>query len=103
MECRSFPLVEAPSLAQRMHARVPERLVGVDVPHAGERALVEDRRLDRGAAVCEARSQASGGERAAERLRTEAFREVRLLFPTFEQRPRAEAADVTIGNVRPVV
>ena len=103
VECRRLALVEAPSLAQRVHARIPERLIGVDVPDAGECALVEDRRLHRGAAVLEPRPETCGGERAAERFGTDAFREIRLLFPTLEQRPRAEAADVTIGNVRPVV
>ncbi len=30
-----------------MHTRVEERLVGVNVPHAGKHGLVEQRRLDR--------------------------------------------------------
>ena len=37
--------------AQRVDPRAPERLVGVDVPEPRDRALVEDRGLDRRAAV----------------------------------------------------
>jgi hypothetical protein len=39
---------------QRMHARAPQRLVGIDVPHSGDGALVEQRCLDRRPPVGEA-------------------------------------------------
>src|SRR2546430_1109153 len=72
--------------------RPPERLVDVDVPQAGECALVEERRLDRGAAVGEARAEGFWGEAAVERLLAEAGREVRLELVVSEQEPRAETA-----------
>jgi hypothetical protein len=45
--------IEVAAGAQWMDARPPECLVGVDVPDAREEALVEQERLDRGAAAGE--------------------------------------------------
>ena len=46
--------VDALGRAERMDPRAPERLVDVDVPEAGERPLVEERGLDRRAALRDA-------------------------------------------------
>src|SRR5207248_5346917 len=62
--------------AQRIDARVPQRLVRVDVPEAGDRALVEDRRLDRRAPSREAAGEEGRREPPAERLRPVLDREV---------------------------
>ena len=43
---RDLVLVELARRPERVDPRVPERLVGVDVPEAGDGALVEDGRLD---------------------------------------------------------
>src|SRR3954451_13470976 len=52
-EARELCLVEAPSLSARVDPCAPERLVGIDVPDAGERPLVEDRCLHRRLALRE--------------------------------------------------
>ena len=54
-----------------MDPRAPERLVGVDVPDAGDRALVEERRLDRRAPAGERVGEALRRERGGERLDAE--------------------------------
>ena len=95
--------VEALRRAQRMDARAPERLVDVDVPEAGERALVEERGLDRRAPLGEALAEPRSGEERVERLLADARREVRLELARLEDEPRAEAADVAVRNVRSVV
>ena len=89
---------------QRVDPRVPERLVGVDVPDSGRGPLVEEGRLDRRAAARERRAEARGRERAAERLHAEpAGGEVRLELARLEEVPRAEPAHVSVGDVRAVV
>src|SRR5690242_18370389 len=50
-------LVQAARRPERVEPRVPERLVDVDVPETGDRALIEQRRLQRRAAAREPRSQ----------------------------------------------
>ena len=45
--------VEAGGRTQRVEPRAPQRLVDVDVPHPREGALIEERRLQRGAAARE--------------------------------------------------
>jgi len=54
--------VETGGGAKRVEPRPPERLVGVDVPHTRERALVEERRFERGAPTSETLAEAGGGE-----------------------------------------
>ena len=83
-----------------MDARAPERLVDVDVPQAGERALVEQRGLDRRAPLREPLAEPRRGEERVERLVAEPRREVRLELARLEQQPRAEAAHVAVGDVR---
>ena len=86
-----------------MHFRAPERLVDIDVPEPRDRALVEQRRLDRSAASLEPLREAARRERALERLAPEPLREVPVDVFGLEQVPGTEAAYVTIGDVRPVV
>jgi hypothetical protein len=84
--------------------RPPERLVRVDVPDAGEDALVEDDCLQGRAAAREAVGERAGRERVPERLDADARREVRLELAGLEEEPRAEAPDVPVSDgVRPVV
>ena len=45
---------------QRVEPRAPERLVGVDVPDAGDRALVEQRRLQRRPPAAQRLAQPAG-------------------------------------------
>src|SRR5438477_12443366 len=87
----------------RVDPRAPERLVDVDVSHPGQRALVEQRRLDRGAAAGQAPAELCGREFVRERLRTEALVEVGVELSGLEQQPGSEAPDVAIRNVRSVV
>jgi hypothetical protein len=103
VQAAGLVLVELARRPQRVDARPPERLVDVDVPHAGERALVEERSLDRRAAAGETGGKRACGERARERLRAEASCEVRLELAGLDEQPRAEPADVAVGDVRSVV
>ena len=66
---RAGELVRRP---QRVHAGAEQRLVGVDVPDAGDAALVEQERLDRRARGLGERVQVLAGEVALERLDAEA-------------------------------
>src|SRR4029077_2306339 len=50
---------------ERMDLRAPQRLVDIDVAESCHGALVEQGRLDRGAAPCQALGEAARGERAA--------------------------------------
>ena len=73
-------------------------------PTPGERALVEDRRLDRRAPAREPRAEIAGAVNAAlERLGADPRVEVRLELARLEQQPRAEPPHVAIGDVRSVV
>jgi len=47
MERADLGLVELIRRPTRVDSRPPERLIGVDVPHAGERPLVEENTLHR--------------------------------------------------------
>ena len=58
--------------AQRVHARAEQRLVGVDVPDAGDPALVEQERLHRRPAAARERAQVLGAEAGVEGLEAEA-------------------------------
>src|SRR5438105_7460254 len=81
---------------QRVDARPPERLVHVDVPHPGERALVEEGGLDRGASSVQALGEPLRRERRGERLAAYARLEVRRQVLRLEEEPGAEAPDVAI-------
>ena len=86
---------------QRVHARAPERLVGVDVADARDRALVEQRRLHRRSPVREALREVPWLVRLAERLAADAGVDVRLDLVGLEQEPCAEAPDVAVGDREP--
>src|SRR5918994_313243 len=73
-------VVEQAGRAERMDARPPEGLVGVDVPEPRHRALVEDRGLHRRSPA----GQALEREPALERLLAEAGAEVGLDVPSVE-------------------
>ncbi len=88
---------------ERMDPRPPERLVGVDVPDARDRALIEDRRLDRRAPARELSREVLGLVGRRERLPPDPRVDVGVHFGRLEQEPRAEAADVAVGDVRSVV
>ena len=94
--------VEAARNPQRMQPALPERLVDVDVPEAGDRSLVEERRLERRAPPLEALAEPCCRERA-ERLGAEARGEVRRELVLLEQLPRPEAADIAIADIRSIV
>ena len=86
-----------------MEPRTPERLVDVDVPHPGERSLVEKRRLERRAPTREALPESGSREERVERLVAHAGVEIRLRLVRLEEQPGTEAADISIGEVRAVV
>src|SRR3954447_4565901 len=67
--------VDAVGAPERVDARAEERLVGVDVADARDPLLVEQHRLDRGAAVAGQLVQALAGELGLERLDAEALGE----------------------------
>ena len=103
MQAPQLVAVDALRRAQRVDARAPQRLVDVDVPEAGERALVEERGLDRRAPLREPLAEPCRREERIERLLADARREVRRELARLEQEPGAEAADVAVGDVRAVV
>jgi hypothetical protein len=80
---------------ERVDARPPERLVGVDVAHARDALLGEQERLDWLAAAARQRAQRLRGEGGVERLHAEARAEVGVARVDAEQHdPGAEAAHV---------
>ena len=88
---------------QRMEPRVPERLVGVDVPHARDDALVEQHRLERRSPPGEALGEKARREARAERLGAETRPEVLLELGRWEHVPGPEAAHVAVRDARAVV
>jgi len=86
-----------------MDLRPPERFVDVDVPEPRHRALVEQRRFDRCAPALESLREPARREGALEWLETLPLFEVRRQLGFLDQLPGAEAADVAICDVRPVV
>ena len=103
MERAELVAVEAVRRSQRVEPRAPECLVGVDVAEARERPLIEERRLQRGAAVREPGGERCRAEAARERLLPEPRREVVVQLGRFDEEPRAEAPDVAVRDVRSVV
>jgi hypothetical protein len=95
--------VEAGRRAQRVEPRAPQRFVDVDVPHPGERPLVEKRRLERRSTTRQALAEPSGGEQRIERLVADPLVDIRLGLAGLEQQPRAEAPDVPVCDIRSVV
>ena len=86
-----------------MDCRAPESLVDIDVAEPCDRPLVEQRRLHGSATALQPLRQPAGREAALQRLDPELLREVRLELARLEQEPRAEASDIAVGDVRPVV
>src|SRR3712207_741589 len=86
-----------------MEPRAPERLVRVDVPDAGDSALVEERALDRGAAARERAGEHCGRERPVERLAADPRVEVRIELTRLEQNPDSEPSHIPIDDLRAVV
>ncbi len=103
VEAPQLRSIEAGSSAKRIQPRAPQRLVDVDVPHPGECALVEKRRLERRPPTGQALSQSRCREERVERLVADACVEIRLRLLRLEKEPGAEAADVSIGEVRSIV
>ena len=82
---------------------MPQGLVRVDVPEAGDRALVEDCRLERRAPAGEASGEECSREAAAERLGAVLHLEQVLGVLRLGEQPRAEAARVAIRDAAPVL
>jgi hypothetical protein len=103
MEPPQLGPVEPGCLPERIEPRAPQRLVDIDVPHPRERALVEERRLERGAAARETLAEPRGREERVERLVPQPCGEIRLRLPGLEQKPGAEAPHVAVRDIRSVV
>jgi hypothetical protein len=87
-----------------MDARIPERLVRVDVPDAGNGALVQKRSLHGCPPTGEGRGKALRGEPSLQRLSPEPpTRKVRVQVARLEEIPGAESPNVSIDDVRAVV
>ena len=95
--------VERRGRGERMDARPPQRLVGVDVPDPRDRALVEEHRLHRRPPSGELLREMLHPVRALERLPPHPRVDVRVCFVGLEEEPGAEAPDVTVRDVRAVV
>src|SRR6266487_4404809 len=92
------------SLADRVRdsawaqSRAVERLVRVDVPHSGDRALVEEHGLERAPALAQTAVQLVGGKVRIDRLRTEhrhLLRSEQRLFGAQQQTPKAARVAIT--------
>ena len=79
--------VQAGATAQRMQTRAPERLIGVDVADAGDKALVHQQRLQSALAPSDALAKVGQRERFVKRLRAEGGEELSGL-PCPEHRSR---------------
>ena len=87
-----------------MDPGTPQRFVRVDVSYPGRRSLVEQSGLHGGPSAREGIFQGARGERPLERLAPEAPRgEIPIEITGLEELPRAEAANVAVGDVRSVV
>jgi hypothetical protein len=95
--------VETGRNPQRVEASTPQRLVGIDVPHPRERALVEEGRLERGTTAGEALAEPRRREQGVERLLAYSGGEVGLRLPGLEQQPGAEPPHVPVRYDRSVV
>ena len=103
MERRELRGVQLPCRAERVQARPPERLVGVDVPDAGEPPLIEQRRLERSPATVERLGEPPAREGAHQRFPADPLVEVERHVLLVQEQPRAEAAHVSVHDVRSVV
>jgi hypothetical protein len=111
LESLADAAVEAPELraiqtgcnAEWIQPRPPERLVDVDVPHPGEDALVEKRRLERRPPTRQPLPESRRGEERVEWLVPDAGVEIGLRLLWLEKQPGAEAADIAVRDVRSVV
>jgi len=72
MERAYFGLLELIRRPTRIDPRTPERLVGVDVPYAGERPLVEENAFHRATTPGQPPREITSGKARAERLYAEA-------------------------------
>src|SRR5438270_6259574 len=77
-KARVLLCAETASRAQWVDPSAEQGLVGVDVPHACDLLLVQQKRLDRRPAAPRERTQVLGREALIERLEAEAGREERL-------------------------
>jgi hypothetical protein len=97
-------LLELACGPKRMQARPPQRLVDVDVSQARRGPLVEERRFERGAPTRKDACQDSAREGALQGLVPESpCCKVLVELSRLEERPRPEAANIPIGDVRSVV
>jgi hypothetical protein len=103
MKRRDLRLVELTCDAQRVQTGSPKRLVRVDVSHARQPSLIEQRRLDGGSPALECLGESLARKRAQKGLAADALREVRLEVLLLDQLPGSEAAHVPIVDVRSVV
>src|SRR5581483_1961703 len=86
-----------------MDPGAPEGLVRVDVPHACHGPLVEQHRLHRRPPAREPLPEVPWLVPGLERLASDARVDIGGELAGLEQEPRAESADISIRNVRPVV
>ena len=82
--------VQALRRTEGMDPRAPERLVDVDVPEPGNRALVEQRGLDRRVAFLERRGECPRAEAAIQWLRAQPGVEVRVDLARLQEQPGTE-------------
>jgi hypothetical protein len=103
MKCAYFGRLELIRRPTRVDPRPPERLVGVDVPHAGERPLVKENAFHRATTPAEPFAEIASGKARPERLEAEARCQIWLELVRPEDEPRSKTPDVAIRDVRPVV
>ena len=102
-EPRHLLVTEPVRRPQRVEPCTPERLVGVDVPEAGDHTLIEEDRLQRRPPSSELRREPARREARAERLRAVLRREVRRDVGVLEDEPGPEPPYVPVDEARAVV
>jgi hypothetical protein len=70
MEPPGMILIKGLGFAEWMEARSPQRFIGVDVAHAGDEVLVEQKGLEAASAPCEQLAEMGSGEAVRKRLGT---------------------------------
>src|SRR5207247_5549083 len=102
MERADLRRIRCAGAAPGIDSPSPKRLVGVDVPDAGEVSLIEESGLDRGPPPLEPFRQLGRGKSALERLEPEARRQVRVELVRAQDKPRSEPANTPVRTVRAV-
>jgi len=103
MERADLGLPEVVRRPTRVDPRPPERLIGVNVPHACERPLVEENTLHRATTPGKPLAEIASGKTWPQWLDAETRCQICVELVRPEDKPRSETPNVPIGDIRSVV